>query len=183
VALCAALAAVPALLPFQPVEAASGILAFGCYRVGSDFVIALGNRPRPGSDVAMVPSTIQPLKGSGAFPVARLTTAIGNYPLDRRCTAIATRLTNLALATDSATPLGIIRLSQYLVAGKVGEQPVIAIDRVTLGDILATLPVGTDPAQSLAVINARLRAIAAGKAIAEAIRAGEVVEFQVIEIR
>ena len=75
------------------------IYGFSCVQAGGNYYIGLGNLPAPSGNVAMNPATVQPLQGSGAVPVARISSSIGNYAVDRRCSTIATRLTNLALAT------------------------------------------------------------------------------------
>lgn len=178
VLLTAATASTVAIAP--PAQAAD-VYGFGCYTAGSNYVVGLGKLPSPQFNVAKNPSIIPPLAGSGSFPVAVITSKIGNYPIDRRCSAIATRLTNLALATNTATPTGIIQLSSYLVAGKIGKTPVIAIESLTLGDVLATLPASMDPAQALGIVKSRIQAISAGQVISDAITEGEVVEFVVIE--
>lgn len=158
------------------------IFGFSCVQAAGNFYIGLGNMTAPVGNVAMNPSTVQPLQGSGAVPVARITSSIGNYAVDRRCSTIATRLTNLALATGTATPSGIFNLVNFLVPGQVGNQQVIAIDKLTFGDVLATVGNGMSAKQAIGVFGQRIRRVAARQAVANSLQDGDIVIFEFVEI-
>jgi hypothetical protein len=159
-----------------------GIFAFSCVQAAGSYYIGLGNMPAPMGNVAMNPSSVQPLQGSGAVPVARITSSIGNYAVDRRCSTIATRLTNLALATGNATPKGIFNLVNFLVPGQIGNQQVIAIDKLTFGDVLATVGNGMSAKQALGVFGQRIQRVAARQAVANSLQDGDIVIFEFVEI-
>jgi len=159
------------------------IYGFSCLQAGGRYFIALGTMPAPSGNVAMNPVTVQPLQGSGAVPVVRISSSIGNYAVDRRCSTIATRLTNLALATGSATPTGIFNLVNFLVPGKIGDQQVIAIDKLTVGDVLASVGNGMTAKQAIEVLGRRIRRVAAGQAVANSLQDGDIVIFEFVEMR
>ena len=185
-----ALGALPLLGSISALEAQANpprankgsIYGFSCVQAAGKYFIGLGNLPGPAGNVAMNPSSVQPLKGSGLIPVARITSAIGNYAVDRRCSTIATRLTNLALATGNASPKGIFNLVNFLVPGKIGNQQVIAIDKLTFGDVLATVGNGVSAKQAISVFGQRIRRVAAGQAVANSLQDGDIVIFEFVEI-
>ena len=117
-----------------------------------------------------------------AVPVARITSSIGNYAVDRRCSTIATRLTNLALATGNATPKGIFNLVNFLVPGQIGNQQVIAIDKLTFGDVIATVGNGMSAKQAIGVFGQRIQRVAARQAVANSLQDGDIVIFEFVEI-
>lgn len=170
-----------AVADIQPAQA-SEVFAFQCLKAGDQAVIALGNMPKPVGGVAMNPATLQPLEGSGMFPFAFVRSKVGGVNPQRRCSTIATRLTNLALATNTASPLGIIDLTNYFVGGRINGTPVIAVDQLTYGDVLGTLPMDMDPKAALSVIDRRVRLISAGNAVAEAIQSGDIVVFETVGV-
>ena len=170
-----------AVADIQPAQA-SEVFAFQCLKAGDQAVIALGNMPKPVGGVAMNPVTLQPLEGSGMFPFAFVRSKVGGVNPQRRCSTIATRLTNLALATNTASPLGIIDLTNYFVGGRINGTPVIAVDQLTYGDVLGTLPMDMDPKAALSVIDRRVRLISAGNAVAEAIQSGDIVIFETVGV-
>ena len=170
-----------AVADIQPAQA-SEVFAFQCLKAGDQAVIALGNMPKPVGGVAMNPATLQPLEGSGMFPFAFVRSKVGGVNPQRRCSTIATRLTNLALATDTASPLGIIDFTNYFVGGRINGTPVIAVDQLTYGDVLGTLPMDMDPKAALSVIDRRVRLISAGNAVAEAIQSGDIVVFETVGV-
>ena len=170
-----------AVAEVQPAQA-SEVFAFQCLKAGDQAVIALGNMPKPVGGVAMNPATLEPLEGSGMFPFAFVRSKLGGVNPQRRCSTIATRLTNLALATDTARPLGIIDLTNYFVGGRINGTPVIAVDQLTYGDVLGTLPMDMDPKAALSVIDRRVRLISAGNAVAEAIQSGDIVVFETVGV-
>ena len=170
-----------AVADIQPAQA-SEVFAFQCLKAGDQAVIALGNMPKPVGGVAMNPATLQPLEGSGMFPFAFVRSKVGGVNPQRRCSTIATRLTNLALATNTASPLGIIDLTNYFVGGRINGTPVIAVDQLTYGDVLGTLPMDMDPKTALSVIDRRVRLISAGNAVAEAIQSGDIVVFETVGV-
>lgn len=181
----AALSALPLLSGISGIEAKanpSSIFGFSCVSAAGNFYIALGNMPAPVGNVAMNPSSVQPLQGSGLVPVARISSAIGNYAVDRRCSTIATRLTNLALATNSATPKGVFNLVNFLVPGQIGKQQVIAIDKLTFGDVLASVGNGVSAKQAIAVFGQRVQRVAAGQAIANSLQDNDIIIFEFVEI-
>jgi len=159
------------------------IYGFSCVEAAGNYYIGLGTMPAPMGNVAMNPRSVQPLQTSGAVPVARITSSIGNYAVDRRCSTIATRLTNLALATGTATPKGIFNLVNYLVPGQIGSQQVIAIDKLTFGDVLATVGNGMSAKQALNVFGQRIQRVAARQAIANSLQDGDIILFEFVEIR
>lgn len=161
---------------------ANTIYGFSCVQAAGNYYIGLGNMPAPFGNVAMNPRSVQPLQGSGAVPVARLTSSIGNYAVDRRCSTIATRLTNLALATGTATPKGIFNLVNFLVPGQIGQQQVIAIDKLTFGDVLATVGNGMSAKQAITVLGQRIQRVAARQAIANSLEDGDIILFEFVEI-
>ena len=165
----------------QPAQA-SEVFAFQCLKAGDQAVIALGNMPKPVGGVAMNPASLQPLEGSGMFPFAFVQSKVGGVNPQRRCSTIATRLTNLALATDTASPLGIIDLTNHFVGGRINGTPVIAVDQLSYGDVLGTLPMDMDPKAALSVIDRRVRLISAGNAVAEAIQSGDIVVFETVGV-
>ena len=185
-----ALGALPLLSGISSIEAkanpigatTNGIFGFSCVKAADNFYIALGDMPAPVGNVAMNPSTVQPLQGSGLVPVARISSSIGNYAVDRRCSTIATRLTTLALATNTATPKGIFNLVNFLVAGKIGNQQVIAIDKLTFGDVLASVGNGVSAKQAIAVFGQRIQRVAARQAIANSLQDGDIIIFEFVEI-
>lgn len=158
------------------------IFGFSCVQAAGNYYIGLGNMPAPVGNVAMNSRTVQPLLGSGAVPVARITSSIGNYAVDRRCSTIATRLTNLALATGTATPKGIFNLVNYLVPGQIGNQQVIAIDKLTYGDVLATVGNGMNAKQAISVFGQRIQRVAARQAVANSLQDGDIILFEFVEI-
>ncbi len=158
------------------------IFGFSCVQAAGNYFIALGNMPAPMGHVAMNPSTVQPLLGSGLVPVARINSSIGNYAVDRRCSTIATRLTNLALATGSATPKGIFNLVNFLVPGQIGNQQVIAVEKLTYGDVLATVGKGMSAKQAIGVFGQRIQRVAARQALANSLQDGDIVIFEFVEI-
>lgn len=160
----------------------SSIYGFSCVQAAGKYFIALGTMAAPAGNVAMNPSTVQPLQGSGLVPVARISSSIGNYAVDRRCSTIATRLTNLALATGNATPAGVFNLVNFLVPGKIGNQQVIAIDKLTYGDVLASVGNGLTSQQAIDVFGRRIRKVAARQAIANSLEDGDIILFEFVEI-
>ena len=116
------------------------------------------------------------------FPFAVVRSKLGGANPQRRCSTIATRLTNLALATNSASPLGIINLTNYFVGGRINGTPVIAVDQLSYGDVLGTLPMAMDPKAALTIIDRRIRLISAGNAIAEAVQSGDIIVFEAVEV-
>ena len=148
------------------------IFGFSCVKAAGNYYIGLGNMVAPTGNVAMNPSTVQPLQGSGLAPVAQIRSSIGNYAVDRRCSTIATRLTNLALATGNATPKGIFNLVNFLVPGQIGNQQVIAIDKLTFGDVIATVGNGMNAKQAIAVFGNRIQRVAA-RQVASSTMAGQ----------
>ncbi|MGC5197477.1 hypothetical protein [Aphanothece microscopica] len=171
--------------PAAPAEAATSqeaVYGFGCVQQDGNYLVGLGLIPRPSFDLALNPMSVPPLKGSGLRPIAQLSGPVGGVSVSHRCTSIATRLTNLALATGTASPVGILTLTQFLQAGIVAGQPVIAIGQLALPDVLATLPLGTDPQQALNRVTQRIQQVAAAPAIAEVLLREGLVEFVEIEI-
>lgn len=167
----------------HPVQAVPAqIFGFSCVQAAGNYYVGLGPMAAPMGNVAMNPATVQALRGSGAVPVARISSSIGNYSVDRRCSTIATRLTNLALATGNATPTGIFNLTKFLVPGQVGNQQVIAIDKFTLGDVVATVGNGMTAQQAIDVFGRRIRRVAARQAVAESLQDGDIVIFEFVEI-
>jgi hypothetical protein len=162
---------------------ANTIFGFSCVQAAGNYYIALGDMPAPLGNVAMNPRSVQPLQGSGFVPVARINSAIGNYAVDRRCSTIATRLTNLALATGSATPKGIFNLVNFLVPGQIGNQQVIAIDKLTFGDVLATVGNGLSAQKAINVFGQRIQRVAARQAIANSLQDGDIIIFEFVEIK
>jgi hypothetical protein len=160
----------------------ASIFGFSCVQAAGNYYIGLGNLPAPMGNVAMNPSTVQPLQGSSLVPVARIASSIGNYAVDRRCSTIATRLTNLALATGNATPQGIFNLVNFLVPGQIGNQQVIAIDKLTVGDVLATVGNGMGAKQAITVFGQRIQRVAARQAIAGSLQDGDIIIFEFVEI-
>ena len=158
------------------------IFGFSCVQAAGNYYVALGNMAAPMGNVAMNPTTVQPLLGSGLVPVARIRSAIGNYAVDRRCSTIATRLTNLALATNNATPKGVFNLVNFLVPGQIGNQQVIAIDKLTFGDVLATVGNGVSAKQAITVFGQRIQRVAARQAIANSLDDGDIIIFEFVEI-
>lgn len=161
----------------------AAIYGFSCVQAGGNYYIGLGNLPAPMGNVAMNPASVQPLQGSGVVPVARISSSIGNYAVDRRCSTIATRLTNLALATGNATPTGILNLVNFLVPGEIAGQQVIAIDKLTFGDVVASVGNGMTGQQAIEVFGRRIRRVAARQAVANALQDGDIVLFEFVEIR
>jgi hypothetical protein len=165
----------------KPSQAAAKIYGFQCLKSQSSYVIGLGSMPAPGvGGTAMSPAAVAPLQGSGSIPIAVITPAKADFPVDRRCSSIAARLTNLALATNSATPAGIINLTNHLVAGSVEGSPVIAIKSLSKGNVLATLPTGVDPQQALKFFGDRIQRVAARKVISNALNDGDIIKFIII---
>ena len=160
----------------------STIYGFSCVQAGGNFYVGLGNLPAPSGNVAMNPASVQPLQGSGAVPVARISSSIGNYAVDRRCSTIATRLTNLALATGNATPTGIFNLVNFLVPGQIGGQQVIAIDKLTFGDVVASVGNGMTAQQAIEMFGRRIRRITARQAVANSLQDGDIIIFEFVEI-
>ncbi|MFN9623854.1 MAG: hypothetical protein ACK587_13650 [Cyanobacteriota bacterium] len=169
--------------PALPLPATPGsIFGFGCVQASGRYFIALGNMPAPMGNVAMNPNTVPSLQSSGLVPVARINSSIGNYAVDRRCSTIATRLTNLALATGSATPKGIFNLVNFLVPGQIGKQQVIAVEKLTYGDVLATVGNGMSAQQAINVFGQRIQKVAARQAVANSLQDGDIVIFEFVEI-
>lgn len=160
---------------------ANTIFGFSCVQAAGKYFIGLGTMAAP-SGAAMNPVTVQPLQGSGLVPVARIRSSIGNYAVDRRCSTIATRLTNLALATGNATPTGVFNLVNFLVPGQIGNQQVIAIDKLTYGDVLASVGNGMTAQQAIDVFGRRIRKVAARQAIANSLEDGDIILFEFVEI-
>lgn len=160
----------------------STIYGFSCVQAAGKYFIGLGTMAAPTGNVAMNPSTVQPLVGSGLVPVARIGSSIGSYAVDRRCSTIATRLTNLALATGNATPTGVFNLVNFLVPGKIGDQQVIAIEKLTYGDVLASVGNGMTSQQAIDVFGRRIRKVAARQAIANSLEDGDIILFEFVEI-
>lgn len=158
------------------------IYGFSCVQAAGQYYVGLGTMAAPSGNVAMNPASVQPLQGSGVVPVARITSSMGNYAVDRRCSTIATRLTNLALATGHATPTGIFNLVNFLVPGEIGNQQVIAIDRLTLGDVVATVGNGMSAKQAIDMFGRRIRRVAARQAVANSLQDGDIVIFEFVEI-
>jgi hypothetical protein len=158
------------------------IFGFSCVKAAGNYYIGLGSMVAPSGNVAMNLTTVQPLQGSGMAPVAQIRSSIGNYAVDRRCSTIATRLTNLALATNTATPKGIFNLVNFLVPGQIGKQQVIAIDKLTAGDVIATVGNGMSAKQAIAVFGNRIQRVAARQAVANSLQDGDIVIFEFVEI-
>ncbi|QNI70400.1 hypothetical protein [Cyanobium sp. NS01] len=179
-ALPAAAAAMPASGAGEPgVARLSGeaVYGFGCVEAEGSYWIGLGLIPKPSFNVVTNPMAVPALSSTNLAPVAEITGAVGAGSIAHRCTSIATRLTNLALATGTASPLGILTLTEFLQAGMVAGQPVIAIGQLALPDVLATLPQGSDPQQALDRVSERIRAVSTGPAIAEVLLREGLVEF------
>jgi hypothetical protein len=153
------------------------VYGFGCVVDAGRYWIGLGLIPRPSYSVVVNPMAVPALQGSGLAPIAEISGAVGAGTVAHRCTSIATRLTNLALATGTASPLGILTLTQFLQAGVVAGQPVIAIGQLALPDVLATLPLGSDPQAALDRVTERIRRVSTGPAIAEVLLREGLVEF------
>jgi len=170
-------------VPAVQASTAKAVYGFQCYRIGEAYTVGLGYIKKPFGGVALSSTKIQPLVGSGSLPVAWINTSIGHYPLDRRCNAIATRLTNILLATGNATPLGVINLTRYLVPGVIDGQQVIAVENLNLGDVIATIGNGMTAQDALGHINTRIRRIATGQALANALNNADVVTFEVIQVQ
>ena len=158
------------------------IYGFSCVQAAGKYFIGLGAIPTPSGQVAMNPSTVLPLMGSGLVPVARISSSIGNTAVDRRCSTIATRLTNLALATGNASPTGVFNLVNVLVPGKIGDQQVIAIDKLTAGDVLASVGNGMTSQQAVDVFGRRIRKVAAKQVMANSLEDGDIILFEFVEI-
>lgn len=165
------------LVPAAGAQPGELVYGFGCVEDAGRYWIGLGLIPRPAFNVVVNPMAVPPLRGSGLAPVAEIAGAVGAGAVAHRCTSIATRLTNLALATGTASPLGILTLTEFLQAGLVAGQPVIAIGQLALPDVLATLPLGSDPHQALGRVTERIRRVASGPAIAEVLLREGLVEF------
>lgn len=179
-ALPVAAAAMPAAGAGEPgVAPLSGeaVYGFGCVESQGSYWIGLGLIPKPSFNVVKNPMAVPPLSSTRLAPVAQITGAVGAGSIAHRCTSIATRLTNLALATGTASPLGILTLTEFLQAGVVAGQPVIAIGQLALPDVLATLPQGSDPQQALDRVSERIRSVSTGPAIAEVLLREGLVEF------
>jgi hypothetical protein len=110
-------------------------------------------------------------------PIALVSADVKGYPVELRCSTIAARLTNLALATGTATPIGIINLTNNLIGGTVKSQPVIAIGKLSPSDVVATLGKGVDAKKAVGVLDARIERVAARKAISNALKDGDIIEF------
>lgn len=164
-----------------PSQAATNIFGFQCFQAGPDYVIGLGSMAAPvGGGTAMSSTKVAPLQGSGSVPIALITPAKANYPVERRCSSIAARLTNLALATNTATPVGIIKLTNNIVAGELDGMPVLAIKSISASNVLATLPKGIDPEKALQVFGSRIQRVATRKVISNAINDGDIIKFVII---
>jgi hypothetical protein len=163
-----------------PSQAAVKPFGFQCFKAGPAYVIGLGSMAALGvGGTAMSPAKVGSLQGSGSFPIALITPALANYPVERRCASIAARLTNLALATNTATPAGIINLTNNMVAGTLDGLPVLAIKSVSKSNVVATLPKGIDPEKALQLFGSRIQRVAARKVISNAIKDGDIIEFRI----
>lgn len=165
----------------SPSQAQAKIYGFQCLKAGTAnapaYVIALGNMPAPEGGTASSSVKAAPLAGSNAVPIALVTADVKGYPVELRCSTIAARLTNLALATGTASPVGIINLTDNLIGGTVKAQPVIAIGKLSPSDVVATLGKGVDAKKALGVLDARIERVAARKAISNALKDGDIIEF------
>jgi hypothetical protein len=146
-----------------------------------DYVIGLGSMPAPvGGNTAMSSTKVVRLQGSGAAPTALITPAKVNHPVECRCSSIEARLTNLALATNTATPDGIIKLTTNIVAGELAGMPVLSIKSISASNVSATLPKGIDPEKALQVFGSRIQRVATHKVISNAINDGDIIKFVII---
>ena len=162
----------------MPSQAAAKIYGFQCFQAGSAYVIALGSMPAPGDGGTVMSSPkAAPLEGSGSVPISLVTSAMKNYPVESRCSSIAARLTNLALATKTATPTGIIELTNNMVAGKLDGMPVISIKSISKSNVVATLPKTMNPETALQMLGSRIERVATRKVISNALNDGDIVEF------
>ena len=165
----------------SPSQAQAKIYGFQCLKAGPSsapaYVIGLGTMPAPEGGTASSSVKAAPLEGSNAVPIALVSADIKGYPVELRCSTIAARLTNLALATGTASPIGIINLTNNLIGGTVKSQPVIAIGKLSPSDVVATLGKGVDAKKALGVLDARIERVAARKAISNALKDGDIIEF------
>jgi hypothetical protein len=181
--LAALVAPFPGAAAPSPDVTPEAVYGFGCVQHDGNYLIGLGLIPRPRFDLVLNPMAVPPLEGSGLRPIAELSGPVGGVSVSHRCTAIATRLTHLALATGTASPVGILTLTQFLQAGIVAGQPVIAIGQLALPDVLATLPLGTDPHKALTRVSQRIQEVSSTPAVAEGLLREGLVEFVEIEMR
>jgi len=162
-------------------QAQAKIYGFQCLKAGPAsapaYVIGLGNMPAPEGGTTSSSVKAAPLEGSNAVPIALVSADLKGYPVELRCSTIAARLTNLALATGTATPIGIINLTDNLIGGTVKSQPVIAIGKLSPSDVVATLGKGVDAKKAIGVLDARIERVAARKAIGNALKDGDIIEF------
>lgn len=165
----------------SPSQAQAKIYGFQCLKAGPAnapaYVIGLGTMPAPEGGTASSSVKAAPLEGSNAVPIALVSADLKGYPVELRCSTIAARLTNLALATGTATPIGIINLTNNLIGGTVKSQPVIAIGKLSPSDVVATLGKGVDAKKAIGVLDARIERVAARKAIGNALKDGDIIEF------
>jgi hypothetical protein len=158
------------------------IYGFKCYNFDNAYVIGLGDIDKPTGDVAMSSEKTQPLKGSGSHAIVLVRSSIKDYSVEGRCSTIAARMTNLALANNSATPIGILELTKQLVPGEIKGQQVIAIDKVTPENVLASIGQGIKAEQALETINKRIRRVATKQVLTDSLKDADIVIFEVIEI-
>jgi hypothetical protein len=68
------------------------------------------------------------------------------------------------------------------VPGQIGNQQVIAIDKLTFGDVLATVGNGVSAKQAITVFGQRIQRVAARQAIANSLDDGDIIIFEFVEI-
>lgn len=157
----------------------SFIFGFGCVQAAGKDFIGLGTIPAPSGNGVRNPSAVLPLMGSGLVPVARISSSMAIDAVDRRCTTLATRLTQLALATGNASRSGVVNLVNGLAPRKVGDQQVIAIDK---GDGLASVGNGLTSQEALNLFGRRIQKVAARQVFANSLEDGDILVLDLVEI-
>ncbi|MFM9046434.1 MAG: hypothetical protein ACKOOH_02015, partial [Cyanobium sp.] len=66
--------------------------------------------------------------------------------------------------------------------GKLGGQQVIAIDKLTAGDVLASVGNGMTSQQAVDVFGRRIRKVAAKQVVANSLEDGDIILFEFVEI-
>jgi hypothetical protein len=154
------------------------IYGFRCYKFNDAYVLGLGDIDKPIGNVARR-SEAQPLEGSGSHIVAAVISSLKGYSVESRCSTIAARITNLALANNSATALGILELTSRLVPGEMEGRQVIAIDKVTPENVLATVGNGMTAQQALKTIDGRIRRVATKQVLTDSLKDADIVIFEI----
>ena len=154
------------------------IYGFRCYKFNDAYVLGLGDIDKPIGNVARR-SEAQPLEGSGSHIVAAVISSLKGYSVESRCSTIAARMTNLALANNSATALGILELTSRLVPGEMEGRQVIAIDKVTPENVLATVGNGMTAQQALKTIDGRIRRVATKQVLTDSLKDADIVIFEI----